>query len=216
MQSAIYLMRQSGAIERRYRGKTFDQGNFVTHHRAYVVGAILAAAASIEGRINELYLDATDNLLTVFICKEKQKILSDLWPTLDERKFSTLDKYQILLTAIGKEKLNTSKKPFQDVKLLTDLRNMLVHYKPEWDDDQKDHKKIKDKLRGKFETNPFYSDGTTPFFPNNCLSYGCARWAVESSAEYILEFMSRIGAEQHQSFEIWKKLTAKIIKSKPF
>jgi hypothetical protein len=142
MQEAIHLMELSKDCEVANSGKTFADGDFFNHHRAYVVGAILTSVASLEARINEFYLDATDNLLGSILDVGQQALLAELWKPLDEKKVPILQKYQIALTAIGRGKFDTSRGPYQDVALLIGLRNMLVHFKPEWDNNQKKHGKI--------------------------------------------------------------------------
>jgi hypothetical protein len=53
-------------------------------------------------------------------------------------------------------------------------------------------KKLIKSLRGKFSTIPWIGNNN-PFFPDKCLSYGCARWAVESSFAYSDEFYKKLG-----------------------
>ena len=91
--------------------------------------------------------------------------------------------------------------------LLIDLRNMLVHFKPEWDNDQKKHKEVEKKLKGRFELNPFWPKNNPIFFPFKCLSHGCANWAVGSSMRFILQFFALIGLDSETDlFKIWKTL----------
>lgn len=211
MQEAIHLAKLSKDCEISNAGKTFSDGEFFNHHRAYVVGSILTSVASVEARINEFYLDATDNLLGAILDSNQQDLLAELWKPLDEKRIQLLQKYQIALSAIEKSKFDTSRSPYQDVKLLIDLRNMLVHFKPEWDNDQKKHKKIEDKLRGLFELNPFWPTENTIFFPFKCLSHGCANWAVSSSMKFILEFFTLTGLDERtDQFKIWKRLSETI------
>ena len=212
MQEAIHLAELSQDCEAANAGKTFGDGDFFNHHRAYVVGSIMTSVASIEARINEFYLDATDNLLGSILDTSQQGLLAELWKPLDEKRVSILQKYQIALAAIECSKFDTSKGPYQDVSLLIDLRNMLVHFKPEWDNDQKKHKKIEQKLQGRFELNPFWPKEDSIFFPFKCLSHGCASWAVRSSMNFILEFFTLTGVDsQTDQFKIWKKLDEKLL-----
>lgn len=210
MQEAIHLSMLSKDCEAANKGKTFSDGEFFNHHRAYVVSSIMTSVASIEARINEFYLDATDGLLGSIIDDSQQGLLAELWKPLDEKRVPILQKYQIALTALNKCKFDTSKGPCQDVKLLIDLRNMLVHFKPEWDNDQKQHRKIEEKLRGKFELNPFWAKENSVFFPFKCLGHGCANWAVRSSMNFIFDFFALTGGgTQTDQFKIWKKLDEK-------
>jgi len=84
---------------------------------------------------------------------------------------------------------------------------MLVHFKPEWDNDQKKHRKIEEKLHGRFELNPFWPKDNPIFFPFKCLSHGCASWAVRSSMNFILQFFALIGVDAETDFiKIWKAM----------
>ncbi len=212
MQEAIHLMDLSKDCEATNAGKTFADGDFFNHHRAYVVGSIMTSVASVEARINEFYLDATDNLLGSILDASQQGLLTELWKPLDEKRVPVLQKYQIALTAIKSSKFDTSKGPYQDVSLLIDLRNMLVHFKPEWDNDQRKHKKIEEKLRGRFELNPFWPNENSIFFPFKCLSHGCASWAVRSSMHFILEFFALTGVDPRtDQFKIWKAMDERLL-----
>jgi hypothetical protein len=215
MQEAIHLAELSQSCETANAGKTFADGDFFNHHRAYVVGSIMISFASIEARINEFYLDATDNLLGSILDNSEQNLLAELWKPLNEKKIQTLEKYQIALAAIKCDKFDTSKRPYQDVNLLKDLRNMLVHFKPEWDNDQKKHKNIEQKLQGRFKLNPFWPENDPIFFPFKCLSHGCASWAVRSTMNFILEFFARTGVDSRtDQVKLWKKLDEKLRKRK--
>ena len=207
MQEAIHLMELSKDCEAANSGKTFADGDFFNHHRAYVVGAIMTSVASVEARINEFYLDATDNLLGSILDAGQQALLAELWKPLDEKRVRILEKYQIATAAIKRSKFDTSKGPYQDVALLIGLRNMLVHFKPEWDNEQRKHRKIENDLQGRFELNPFWPKDDSIFFPFKCLSHGCASWAVRSSMKFILEFFVLIGVDpETDRFKIWKAM----------
>ncbi len=207
MQEAIHLMELSNDCEAANSGKTFADGDFFNHHRAYVVGAIMTSVASVEARINEFYLDATDNLLGSILDAGQQVLLAELWKPVDEKRFRILQKYQIALAAIERSKFDTSRGPYQDVDLLIALRNMLVHFKPEWDNDQKKHRQIEKKLQGRFKLNPFWPKDGPIFFPFKCLSHGCASWAVRSSMNFILQFFALIGVDPETDlFKIWKAM----------
>ena len=214
MQEAIHLMELSKDCEAANTGKIFSDGIFFDHHRAYVVGAIMTSVASVEANINEFYLDAKDNLLGAILTASPQVLLAELWKVAGEKKFSILEKYQIALAAIEKSKFDTSIGPYQDMDLLINLRNMLVHFKPEWDNDQKMHRKIELSLQGKFKLNPFWSKDDPIFFPFKCLSYGCANWAVRSSMNFILQFFSLIGRNpESDHFKIWKAMEESFLSS---
>lgn len=209
MQEAIHLMKLSRDCEVANTGKRFGDGDFFNHHRAYVVGTIMTSVASVEALANEFYLDATDNLLGSVLDNDSQALLAEIWTEVD--RFYILKKFQIALSAIKKNKFDVSRNPYQDVSLLINLRNMLVHFKPEWDTDPKNSEKIAKKLRGKFELNPFYPQDDPIFFPFKCLSHGCAYWAVRSCLDFIFQFFNLLGVDQASDrFKNWKSLESKL------
>jgi len=88
---------------------------------------------------------------------------------------------------MSKPKLDRGKAPYQDVKILIDLRNALTHFKPEWENEADEHKKISDKLGGKFTGGPFLK--TDPLlFPRRWACHGCTAWVVLSAMEFAREF----------------------------
>jgi len=168
-------------------------------HRAYVTGAILSAVAALEASINELYLEAQDrnkNTLSGLNDSELSALVNK-WTTVKcsnkrfERLF-ILDKYQEALKSVNKKEFKTGEYPYQDAASLIYLRNALVHYKPEWDDEANVHSTIKARLKGKFRLNTF-SDMNSLWFPHQCLGAGCAKWSVDVIELFMSEFCKVIG-----------------------
>jgi hypothetical protein len=191
MLSAAHFARQSAIIEKNYKDELTDE--LRAEHRAYVTGAIIVSVASLEATINEVFISArdNDNLFNVFD-HTTPKALTELFNIVERSEI--LQKYQFVLIGANKEVFECGKSPYQAVYCLIKLRNVLVHYKPEWDTDSKNpHKSIENCLNIKsFKTNPF-SQANDAFFPKKCLGHGCAEWAVKSSIKFIEEFYKRMG-----------------------
>jgi hypothetical protein len=161
-------------------------------HRAYVTGAVFSAAASLEATINEVYLgtlqgdptamEKTDPRFAIGLVRDWRRL---------ERK-SILRKYQEALGFAEVSKFEEDDPLYKDVDGLIQLRHALVHYKPEWNTDQKKHKETGDALEGRFEPNPFAGPNDA-FFPKKCLGHECAKWAVQSSLAFMNEFFRRVG-----------------------
>ena len=86
----------------------------------------------------------------------------------------------------------------QPVKILTMLRNFLVHYETEFiSTPEKRRQRAQDLEKAlqlqHFEPNRFMAAAGNPFLPDRCLGYGCAKWAVESSLAFVDEFNDRMG-----------------------
>jgi len=160
-------------------------------HRAYVTGAVVFSVAFLEASINELYLEAVDGNKTSLpsLTDPQFTILTELWPIVEQQQI--LGKYQTVLAACGLHRFDKGAEPFQGVDNLVKIRNVLIHYRPEWDDELVEHKKIQDRLSDKFELNPLAGPGTL-WFPHQCLGSGCSRWAVEQVGQFMTEFCQRL------------------------
>ena len=195
MLSAAHFARQSAIIEKNYKDEITDE--LRAEHRAYVTGAIIVSVASLEATITEVFISARDkdNIFKDF----DHTIPNVLEELLDFVEWSSkiLQKYQFVLTAANKKAFDRGKSPYQEVDDLIQLRNALVHYKPEWDTDLENHKKIEDRLekrwlKTRINLNPFAHENDA-FFPKKCLGHGCAEWAVKSSIKFIEDFYNRMG-----------------------
>lgn len=161
-----------------------------TEHRAYVTGAVVFSVAFLEASINELHLEALDgNPKSLSGLTDQQ--LAKL-KTSKKRGKTVLSKYQKVLSICGIPRFKEESGLFQSVKILIKIRNALIHYRPEWDDELKVHKNIQNRLSGKFTLNRF-TDKSSLWFPHQCLGAGCAMWSVEQVGQFIVEFCQRLG-----------------------
>lgn len=188
IQSAAYFSRASSKCEKRKK----NTENLRSEHRSYVTGSITLSIASIEATINEIFLEAVHNNKNFFshLRPNVPDLLCELWGHAE--RFSILEKYQLILAVSEKEKFDKGIAPFQEVDSAIRLRNSLIHYKPEWDDEQKEHKKLESRLQSKFQLSPF-TQPSQAFFPHKCLSHGCAEWVVNSCINFIEEFYRKLG-----------------------
>ncbi len=166
--------------------------------KSYASASIMMSVASLEASINELFLEAIDRSKNSLepLSAAQMTLLAELWKATD--RSNALSKYQIVLTACGKSPFETGKPPFKEAKLLTDLRNALVHFKPEWDDELKEHRKLEAKLKGRFNNNRLseQATGRMTWFPNKCLGAGAARWAITTTIEFSAQFCQELGIKK--------------------
>jgi hypothetical protein len=181
MMAAARFSRMCGEIETANQGKPL--GEFYDHQIACVSATVMLSIASLESNINE-YLSEPNLLLSDLPGKSKLYVLE-----LIESK-PILEKYQYVLSSRCKQKYPTGEPPYQDVDALVKLRNAMVHFKPEWHDKQVLHKKIESRLKGRFEINPFIGKNGV-FFPQQCMSYGCTKWAVSTAVNFMRNFSKR-------------------------
>ena len=181
--AAARFARRCAEIECDNQGKTIDYFFDEVIHSC--TAAIFFSVASLEANINELFFASDQHFLD-----QAPDLLSEIWGLLEERPI--LEKYQTALVLKGVGKFEKGEAPYQDVDSLIKARNALVHFKPEWDDEQKTLKSIGARLNGKFALSPFVDQGA-PVFPQRCMSHGCASWAVRCSLAFMEAFHQAAG-----------------------
>jgi hypothetical protein len=181
--AAAYSSRKAEELENANAGKPF--GEFYEEIVWNVSAAVLFAVASLEADVNEIFVDANINLR-----EYDKEVVDEIWKLIE--KTSILDKYAMVLFLKTKERFDKSDPAYQDAANLIKLRNALVHFKPEWSDEKKEHKKIENRLKGKFELSPFLP-AETEFFPKKCMSHGCAEWAVQTALAFRTFFSLEAG-----------------------
>jgi hypothetical protein len=148
------------------------------------------AAAALEANANEIIQDIVDGISPLPLTEGSRLLLKDL---KDDRSGNSRDKYRRL--ALICDKLpNMGSVAWHDADLLIRLRNSLMHFKPAWDyeDDVHESKLIKS-LREKVPTYRAYTDCF--IFPYGLLTYGCARWSVESVLIFAGMFSAMVGVQ---------------------
>lgn len=218
--AAAHFAKLSYEIEERY--KEYPSSDVFYQHQAYVIGCIITAASYLEATINELFANIADGCITPEeLGHDIALIMANMWKVeikppnktkpekvyspLDDLKPSILQKYQIALTLAQKDLFDTGKAPYQDIQYLIELRNALIHYKPEWWGDVEDYEKVlseklKKNLEFRIKRLNLLTGKDNPFFPNKCMGYGCAKWAVESSVNFTEEFFQKMGLSFYPDF----------------
>jgi hypothetical protein len=159
-------------------------------HRAHVTAAVMLSVAALEASINELYHE-------VFSKEQKSlqhfddravRLMIETWR--DTERLPILEKYQRVLLYAGLANFDRSREPFQSTETLIRLRDNLVHYRPEWSDEQGRHHSLEQRLRNRFSLT------TGPhgrlWFPHQCLSAGCANWAINIAVDFTMDFCNRL------------------------
>ncbi|MBV9469507.1 MAG: hypothetical protein JOZ57_09690 [Abitibacteriaceae bacterium] len=196
--SAAFFSRESWEVEELNRAKPLidaHNSGVIGADQSYAMGAVFAAVAFLEAVINELFNDVVDEVETPSfnqLSLDDRRSMSQWW-NLGVEKFRTLDKYQAALNTVVGKPFERGLQPYQAVDDLITLRNKLIHYEPEFMPVSAGVKQnIAGRLKGKFSLNPWYKDMSSPFFPNKCLSHGCAEWAVTSSLQFTDAFFERM------------------------
>ena len=180
--SARDFASKAAAIESGHSGDS----RFDIEHRAYVVGAVVSAAAFLEAMINELFQDAHDghgveddgNIAALL--PRTRELMAGWWAASGEGFERVLEKYQLSVLFADQPGLDRGAEPYQGAGLLIKLRNTLVHYKSESVSVDVEHRFAKD-LRGRFADNRLMEGSGNAWWPDHALGAGCAQWAFESA-----------------------------------
>jgi hypothetical protein len=190
----IFAGQHFASLARAIEVKGISQGDekSLQEHRSYVTAAILSAVTYLESSINELYHEAENGDQTTLQGLDGRafQMLDQFWREIE--RASILHKYQTALLVAGKSRFDQGNQPYQDVDSLIKLRDALVHYKPEWNDEQGRHQNLQERLERRFKPNPLLPSGSL-WFPHLCLGAACAEWAVDVASSFSNEFSSRMG-----------------------
>ena len=189
LRAAKRFTAQAQAIETEHPGD-WTKGE---QHVDLVMAAVLNAVAFIEAMINEVFTDAADdNGDLTPLNSANTRVMADWWREFDDGRVRTLTKYQQLLTFAGKPKLDTGAEPYQSAQALIDLRNAIVHYRPEtiWSDEVH---RLTRRLQGRFVSNALLHPSTDLRWPNGLLGAGCARWSHESAQRLTDRVLDTVG-----------------------
>ncbi len=181
--AASMFARRAFAVETENHGQPL--GPFFDEIMSYASAAVLSSVAGVESYINELFVNELHIDTARYLENQDSELLSKMWFDL-ERK-DVLDKCDWFLYLRNKSCLRKGVKTYQDMADLIKVRNVLIHFKPEWQDEEKEHMKIGKKLLGKFAPSPFISQ-SAGFFPQRCMSHGLAEWSVNSASNFIQSF----------------------------
>ena len=102
---------------------------------------------------------------------------------------------------MGKPPLRKNEEFYRLAGTLIGYRNYLIHFKPLWDEERR-NESLEESLRGRFETAPNVDEGAN-YLAMQCMSAGCANWAVSTARNFILDFgqRSEIFPEKIGSFQ---------------
>lgn len=196
MASSATLADHAKEIEDSHSGEP----RFDVAHRGYVVSSIISAVSFLEAMINELFQDAYDdhtpkNGAITPLEINTRHLMAEYWRATDSGiRGGTLDKCQALLRFTGAEVLQKDTNPYRDALYAIQLRNAIVHFRPQDLSSDVPHK-LQDRLKGKFADNQMMEDSGNPWWPNKCLGWGCARWSLEAVTELADHLVKTTGVQ---------------------
>jgi hypothetical protein len=191
---AEHFARLAKDIEDAHTGRA----KFSVAHRGYVTSAIFSAVAFLEAAINEIFDDVEDNHSGYVdnLAADCRRLMAGLWSEKrgSVERWPALDKYRVALLCSGSPAFDKGHAPYQDVPLLIELRNELTHARPQTRMTGEMDKLAKG-LSSKFEPSRLMQNVANPYFPDSCLSAGCAKWAANTARAFTDEFFKRLEIE---------------------
>lgn len=198
--AARMFAEKSEAIEVSEKALEWPQPNH-KQNSSFATAAVIMSAAALEAAINEIYDRAVDKRYTVFpsLIEKQVDLIAQLWSIVE--RSPVIEKHDVALTAAGLDIIDHGCEPYQSAEALIYLRNIIMHYKPEWDDQLKELKKLENRLKDKFPlnrlTDPDNLKGNILWFPGRCLGAGCAKWACDAAYNYHIKFVNTLGITSH-------------------
>jgi hypothetical protein len=179
---AAFLAHDCYPFERDYTWPANDE--ILIRHSTYALGAIILSASALEAAANEFYQDAADRHLTALgKAAPAAELIVQTWDTVE--RSSILRKYEWFLQLAGCAPMGRGDSVFQSAADVIELRDALVHFKPEWTSDPKRNEKLETRLSGKFVHNRL-SMPDQHFIPYRGLGHGSGVWAVRAVQLYSL------------------------------
>ena len=171
-----------GQVEAENAGQPF--GSFWEEIFQYSLGVAALTVAALESYANEMYFEGA-----VLKPGLNSAAASELAEVVD--KEGILRKYAIALSISAGKRLNMGLASTQNADALIRLRNAVVHFRPEWFDEQDKHDKLSRVLHHKFKPSLFLPN--EPIFPRAWASHSFTVWALQSSVEFIENFHFEVG-----------------------
>lgn len=174
--AAALFSRAVGSMEAEHQGESL--GSFFDDIFAHASPCIIMAAAGVEAFANQIFADR-EKVFPNF----DQHLLRPMWERWGDR-LSPLEKFRLAFQIKGVAPLKAGAAPYQDVAALFELRNALVHFKPEWSNARDTHEKLEGKLVSTLKRAPFFSQ-REPLFPFAWATHDSTKWAVASCIDLI-------------------------------
>lgn len=200
--AAAHQSRTAARIEADYNGFNADES---LENKGAVTASIFMSVAAAEAFINEFFSDCADAHTHHLTGLDPHSIarLARAWKSAPSvEKASIVEKYQLACLLADKEPLDLGNAAAQDFAIGIEVRNALMHYKPQSIDLPMDGtsgttdgswKRIGEKLKGRprLKPNPYASVGQ-PEFPYRMLGHNFAERTFNGVREFLQLFASHL------------------------
>jgi hypothetical protein len=143
---------------------------------------------SVRGS-NEMLQGILDGIAHIPLTASRRKLLIDL---KEDHSGNAAGKLRRLALLMDKDP-DTGTEAWNNAKLLVKFRNEFMHFRPSWDDDDIHTGKFVEELRKKVPVVAAYKQRFQ--FPYGFMTYGCAKWAVQTVLVFSGEFATLLGVQ---------------------
>lgn len=183
---AIQEAQSAHAVEQSNDARQF--GPWFDQMMMHVPVTVVMSGAALEANCNEIVQDVLDGSASIHLAEGHKALLKDL---KRDHSGNALDRYRKLALLLDKAP-SPGGQAWRDALDLVRFRNAFMHFKPTWDSETDVHNGgwLGD-LKKRVPISPGYQSSF--MFPYGFMTYGCAKWAVESARAFSAEFASLIG-----------------------
>ena len=185
LQSAALAARRAHEIEQNNNISQF--GDWFTEMMQSVPVSIVMAGAALEASANELMQNILDRS-TPLVSGTGARLQLESLKT--DRSGNSLGKYRRVAWLFDKEP-DEGILPWQNADTLVLARNSLMHFRPVWDqvDAASQESNLVKALKSKVPITHAFKTPLT--FPHSFMTYGCAKWSVETVLTFS-EYFSKL------------------------
>ena len=143
------------------------------------LGVATLSVAALESYANEMYFEGA-----VLKSSMNASAAEEMASIIDRE--TILKKYALALSITTGKKLDLGISVTQNVKALIEVRNAIIHFKPEWFGEKDKHEKLSTTLQNRFTASPFLTN--EPLFPRAWASHSFTVWALKTTVDFIEHF----------------------------
>lgn len=194
-QAAVHFARRCAAVEAAVQPGVVPNEVASIENRSCAIAAVTASVAFLEATVNEILLTARhpfpqgSGKLPI----GERETLTLLADVIDREPLKS--KFELILKFLKRQPMSSGAQPGQDVWLLIELRNKLVHQRPEINPPilepgkRTDSMQLEAKLVNAFTPNNPFFGADVAFFPHRCLGHACAAWAWSSALAFADSYL---------------------------
>ncbi|MCK5723010.1 MAG: hypothetical protein KAI84_10770 [Gammaproteobacteria bacterium] len=202
LNSARIFVQSAFSIENKNKPLKNAPQETIDSYMSYVSSSIICSISSLEAKINQFLVDNKAKLDEIkieknpAIFKHYSSVFDTEAPFLNQLRSLTnaLMKYNVIFYLLN-GKFLPDNKLFKGICFAIRVRNALIHFSPEWDNELKLNKELEDRyfshFSSDFDLSPVYYKDEL-FIPHRCLSASHAEWAYKNSDAFMEKFFSSI------------------------